>query len=498
MKTTEDDAAVLWEKLQELHKKEREELALERERFENEKKTMDKLEKFNANNGDDIIEINAGGQIIQAHRSTLCIAPYSMFSQIFANRDDSNCGVARDDKGRIFLDYDPELIQSIINYLRLKKIEKKFDTTSPLSRSSPSSPLSSSSTSSLSSAEQPPLLVPPPKIPEGKKSEFYYLLIFFRLTSFFYPEGTDTHSGSIDISKIKIVQPGGSSIDVDRNNSILRLVYNGDGETTYFAACTPSLNPIPENYNRHNNCCSWKVTLNCLPLDAILFMGVIGNLHANTESYYDSEAYGWANDGVYVGGNWSEGEDDDLSLIDFALGETYYFHYTRCLNKKGKLTMLNMKTNATISMDNITTEETYIHFNFSNNNTKISLEPLSKSELRRVTQRSNDEDFSDRRAKFLSQGEIMNSPKGKAFLKKQQEQEQQHMQESFEDMNFSDEKSFEGSGGGTKQGRMMAQVKRIQDQRRIQEQRRIQNRRRNGINHQILAPFYDDDDDEEN
>jgi hypothetical protein len=157
-----------------------------------------------------------------------------------------------------------------------------------------------------------------------------------------------------------------------------------------------------------------------------------------------------------------------------------------------------MKTNATISMDNITTEETYIHFNFSNNNTKISLEPLSKSELRRVTQRSNDEDFSDRRAKFLSQGEIMNSPKGKAFLKKQQEQEQQHMQESFEDMNFSDEKSFEGSGGGTKQGRMMAQVKRIQDQRRIQEQRRIQNRRRNGINHQILAPFYDDDDDEEN
>ena len=138
MKTTEDDAAVLWEKLQELHKKEREELALERERFENEKKTMDKLEKSNANNDDDIIEINAGGQIIQAHRSTLCVAPYSMFSQIFANnRTASNCGVARDDKGRIFLDYDPELIQSIINYLRLKKIEKQFDTTSPLSRSSP-------------------------------------------------------------------------------------------------------------------------------------------------------------------------------------------------------------------------------------------------------------------------------------------------------------------------------------------------------------------------
>ena len=122
MKTVEDNAAVLWEKLQGIHKKERDDLTLERQRFENEKKTRYKLEKSIANNGDDIIEINVGGQlIIQARRSTLCIAPDSMFSHIFASTDGSNCGVARDDKGRIFLDYEPELIQSIVNYLRLKK-----------------------------------------------------------------------------------------------------------------------------------------------------------------------------------------------------------------------------------------------------------------------------------------------------------------------------------------------------------------------------------------
>ena len=423
MKTVEDNAAVLWEKLHGKNKKERDDLAFERERFENEKKTRDKLEKSIANDGDEIIEINVGGQlIIQAHRSTLCMAPDSMFSHMFASTGGSNCGVARDDKGRIFLDYDPELIQSIINYLRLKKIEKQDDTTTL------------SSSSSLSSNEQPTLHVPPPKIPEGKEHAFYYLLNYLRLTSFFYPEGTDSHSGSFDISKTKIVQPGGSSIDVDRENSTLR-----------------SLNPVLENNNCHNNCCSWKVTLNCSPLDAILFMGVIGNLRATTESYYDSEAYGWANDGVYVGGNWSEGDIDDLSLIDFALGETYYFRYTRCLNKKGKLTMMNLRTNSAISMENIITEEAYIHFNFFDNNTIMSWEPLSDSELQCVTQRCHDDDdrnkaqeFFGRRASFLSRGEIMESSKGKAFLKKQQQQEQQHMQGSFEDMNFANEKSFEG------------------------------------------------------
>ena len=152
-----------------------------------------------------------------------------------------------------------------------------------------------------------------------------------------------------------------------------------------------------------------------------------------------------------VGGNWSKGDNDDLSLIDFALGETYYFRYTRCLNKKGKLTMMNLRTNSAISMENIITEEAYIHFNFFDNNTIMSWEPLSDSELQCVTQRCHDDDdrnkaqeFFDRRASFLSRGEIMESSKGKAFLKKQQQQEQQHMQGSFEDMNFANEKSFEG------------------------------------------------------
>ena len=382
-------AAVLWEQLQELQKNEAEDLTAEREQLEKEKETMNKL---NADMSD-IVEINVGGQVvIQTHRSTLCLAPNSMFSHLFSGRWDnaSNCVLSRDEKGRIFLDHDPLLIQSIVNYLRLKKIEQQLaddDVSSSLSSSSPSMPL--------------------PKVPEGKKEEFDFLLHHFGLTSFFYPNGkenpnSNSESGSdeagksindnnstsavvdsyiIDFSKIEVVQPGGGLLieidrktnkDKEKNNSILSLTYNGD-KTTYFVACTPSLfSPCQKQHS-----CSWKVTLDTLPTDAYLFMGVIGNLQADGESYYDPETYGWATDGRYVGGTWCEEEGPPLLYI--AEAESYYFHLIRH-GSRSKLTMLNTNVEQVVSMNFDSMDEVYIHFNFYDQSTKISLEALSDSE----------------------------------------------------------------------------------------------------------------------
>ena len=94
--------------------------------------------------------------MIKALRSTLTLAPESMFSYMFSGRWEDT--LIRDDCGRVFLDHDPELIELIVNFLRTKKIENQSSTTIKSS-----------------------------KIPDGKKDEFESLLHYFGLTDFFYP-----------------------------------------------------------------------------------------------------------------------------------------------------------------------------------------------------------------------------------------------------------------------------------------------------------------------
>ena len=161
-------------------------LEKEQEKVEREKKRL--------NSGvSDIVEINIGGQsIIQVHHETLCLFPDSKFSRIFSgNSDDDstflanhsnwkNNFVSRDSEGRIFFDYDPSLIESIINYLRLKRIHMLVS--------------SSSSSNNTTESILPPMS--PPKPPEGKKEEFDILLHCFGLTRFFYPKEEDSSIAS--------------------------------------------------------------------------------------------------------------------------------------------------------------------------------------------------------------------------------------------------------------------------------------------------------------
>jgi len=124
---------------------------------------------------DDIVKINIGGKLfLQVFRSTLCLAPDdTMFTQMFLKRNintnnitnnntNNNTIVQRlDEEGRIFLDHDPLLMETIINFLRMKKIEDPFDP-----------------------------IVEPPEVAPGKKKDFRRLLNHFGLTAFFFYPST--------------------------------------------------------------------------------------------------------------------------------------------------------------------------------------------------------------------------------------------------------------------------------------------------------------------
>jgi hypothetical protein len=109
------------------------------------------------------------------------------------------------------------------------------------------------------------------------------------------------------------------------------------------------------------------------------------------------------------------------------------------------------------------------------------LSSLSGDDDEREQAREQYQDYSDRRAAFAErQGEILKTPQGQEFVRRQQERElrqlQQQQQQSSPDADGQDglDDGFimdggvveQGSGGGTRMARMMAQAKRMQEQQR--------------------------------
>jgi hypothetical protein len=64
---------------------------------------------------DDLVEINAGGKIIVARRSTLTQMNGTRLEALFSGRWDKR--LLRDARGRIFLDVNSQCFQSIVDYL---------------------------------------------------------------------------------------------------------------------------------------------------------------------------------------------------------------------------------------------------------------------------------------------------------------------------------------------------------------------------------------------
>jgi len=339
MKLLQEETKVHWDKLQETQRKKMKLLQEETDKIQKEKDRMDSVVDANISD-DDIIEIDAGGRIIRVLRSTLTLFPDTLFSYMFSGRWEKS--LKRNKDGRVFIDEDSQLIEIIINFLRMKK------------REDPSKPIES------------------PKIPEEKKENFATLLDYYGLTDFF-------SLPLLDIDSIDVVQPHGSVVCVTKSeNEIQFSKKNGADAEFQFLACKPPLNASGEGS-------FWKVTIDAYPTKSGLFLGIIGKLDATKHSWNDQTSCGWGG-GKYIYGNYVgiNGMDHDglggWSGEEFIEGECCYFHL-----KSNKLSMYCVQKNKTFTINFATTVDVYhIHFNIHNPGTKITLEPLNKIEWEKM------------------------------------------------------------------------------------------------------------------
>jgi hypothetical protein len=325
IKKMEEDHQIMIKKMKE-----------EKDKLQNEIDTMNSAVGSAASSDDFIIEINAGGKIISALRSTLTLAPDTRFTYMFSGRWEKS--LKRDECDRIFLDEESELIEIIINFLRMKKREDPFCPIDEL------------------------------KLPASKKENFDSILDHYGLTEFFYPNALFL---PFSISKIDVVQPHGSLITVSKSDDKIQLTRVNE-KSFQFVAFRPSLNPSEEGS-------FWKVTIDALPEgNKWLFLGIIGNLRASNDSHTDPTSYGQSSGcQVYHGGLKRKGES---GWTTFTEGECLYFHL-----KSNKLTMFSVQKNRKfVNTVANPLREYYIHFNLYAVGTKITLETLDKYERKRM------------------------------------------------------------------------------------------------------------------
>ncbi|KAL3777416.1 hypothetical protein ACHAW5_010218 [Stephanodiscus triporus] len=78
---------------------------------------------------DDLVEVNAGGKIVVAKRSTLTQIKGTRLEAMFSGRWDKK--LSRDTGGRIFLDVDPDCFQAIVDHLNERIISSEDSPPSP-------------------------------------------------------------------------------------------------------------------------------------------------------------------------------------------------------------------------------------------------------------------------------------------------------------------------------------------------------------------------------
>lgn len=70
----------------------------------------------------DVVELNVGGQVYYTRHSTLVNSPSSLLGKLFSSKKDASNDLARDPKGRYFIDRDGFLFRYVLDYLRDKQV----------------------------------------------------------------------------------------------------------------------------------------------------------------------------------------------------------------------------------------------------------------------------------------------------------------------------------------------------------------------------------------
>ncbi|XP_076836040.1 BTB/POZ domain-containing protein KCTD16b [Brachyhypopomus gauderio] len=70
----------------------------------------------------DVIELNVGGQVYYTRHATLISNPGSLLGKIFSPKNNASNDLARDPKGRYFIDRDGFLFRYVLDYLRDKQV----------------------------------------------------------------------------------------------------------------------------------------------------------------------------------------------------------------------------------------------------------------------------------------------------------------------------------------------------------------------------------------
>lgn len=70
----------------------------------------------------DVVELNVGGQVYYTRHSTLVGTPNSLLGKLFSNKKDATNDLARDPKGRYFIDRDGFLFRYVLDFLRDRQV----------------------------------------------------------------------------------------------------------------------------------------------------------------------------------------------------------------------------------------------------------------------------------------------------------------------------------------------------------------------------------------
>ncbi|XP_027020911.2 BTB/POZ domain-containing protein KCTD16a [Tachysurus fulvidraco] len=70
----------------------------------------------------DVIELNVGGQVYYTRRATLTSMPSSLLAKMFSSKKETSGDMARDTRGRCFIDRDGFLFRYVLDYLRDKYV----------------------------------------------------------------------------------------------------------------------------------------------------------------------------------------------------------------------------------------------------------------------------------------------------------------------------------------------------------------------------------------